>query len=433
MKAFYFLFSLVFLASFVTLVSAENIQDDSHLLITRENIAQISDDASMDIIVWLKDKSQDEVLTTLDKGSFNLKYNYASVPGFSINARKDAIERLLQNPKVEKIFRDPILQLNLAESRQLINAFDAEFFGATGNGRTVCVVDTGVDYTHANLGGCFGSGCKVKGGYDFINNDSDPLDDNGHGTHVAGIVATTNSINRGIAPDAGIVAVKVCSSGGMCPGSAIIAGLDWCTANQATYGVDVATISIVDQGNYPGSGACPTWMDVSLNAANTAGIFIDAASGNNGYANGISYPACGPNVVSVGAVYDANVGSSTWCTDSQCTTTCTDSATQADKIVCFTSRGSNLDILAPGAIIKSTASTQGNQCGAPLGGIQSCSGTSMAAPMVAGAALQLREEIPSLTPAQIENILKNSGENIFDSASGLTFSRVDSITGLVCK
>ena len=84
----------------------------------------------------------------------------------------------------------------------------------TGHGVVVAVIDTGVDYTHPDLGGGMGAGYKVIGGYDFFNNDSDPMDDNGHGTHVTGIIAANGASFKGVAPDASILAYKVLGSDG---------------------------------------------------------------------------------------------------------------------------------------------------------------------------------------------------------------------------
>ena len=78
----------------------------------------------------------------------------------------------------------------LQDSVPLINAspsfsLKSNDLNLTGKDQTICVIDTGVDYNHPSLGGCFGDGCKVVGGWDFVNDDNDPMDDKGHGTHVA--------------------------------------------------------------------------------------------------------------------------------------------------------------------------------------------------------------------------------------------------------
>ena len=84
---------------------------------------------------------------------------------------------------------------------------------ATGKGIVVAVLDTGIDYMHADLGGGIGPEFKVIGGYDFVNNDDDPRDDQGHGTSVAGVVAADGGL-KGVAPDARLLAFKVADARG---------------------------------------------------------------------------------------------------------------------------------------------------------------------------------------------------------------------------
>src|SRR3989344_2155720 len=112
------------------------------------------------------------------------------------------IKLILDSPYVEKIYPNRIFHATLDESVRLINASLAWQYDVDGNNCTisggqcltgegvkVAVIDTGVDYGHPNLGGCLGPECKVVGGYDFVDEDADPMDENGHGTHVAGIIA----------------------------------------------------------------------------------------------------------------------------------------------------------------------------------------------------------------------------------------------------
>ncbi|MGW0119919.1 S8 family peptidase [Streptomyces sp. NPDC003327] len=100
---------------------------------------------------------------------------------------------------------------------------------ATGRGTVVAVLDSGVDYGHPDLGGGFGEGHKVVGGFDFANGDDDPMDDNGHGTHVAGIIAGKAAREGGVsgmAPDARLLAYKVTGADGSGYTSDIIAGIE---------------------------------------------------------------------------------------------------------------------------------------------------------------------------------------------------------------
>src|SRR5687767_471424 len=99
---------------------------------------------------------------------------------------------------------------------QLVNQDEAAaaYSSITGEGVTVAVIDTGIDYNLAALGGGIGAGHKVLGGYDFYSNDSDPMDVSGHGTGVASVIAaepyTVGGVTyQGVAPDANLVALRV--------------------------------------------------------------------------------------------------------------------------------------------------------------------------------------------------------------------------------
>ena len=109
----------------------------------------------------------------------------------------------------ETTYHDPEQVQYLDWGTQQTNISKLWSKGYTGKNVKVAIVDTGIDYTHPDLGGCFGKACKVQIGYDFVNNDEDPMDDNGHGTHVAA-TAAGNGVLKGVAPDAIIYSYKVC-------------------------------------------------------------------------------------------------------------------------------------------------------------------------------------------------------------------------------
>src|SRR5205807_7888835 len=118
---------------------------------------------------------------------------------------------------------------------------------------TVAVIDTGVDYNLKVLGGGFGKNFKVVAGYDFYDGDSDPMDESGHGTSVAGVIAanpyTVNGVTyRGVAPDAKLVALRVGTETNI-PDSNIKEALDWVIANRKTYHISVVNLSL-GSGNY---------------------------------------------------------------------------------------------------------------------------------------------------------------------------------------
>ena len=112
----------------------------------------------------------------------------------------------------------------LAPSRK--PAANEGIHGETGQGIRIAVIDTGIDYMHPALGGGFGKGHKVTAGYDFVNDDPDPLDDNGHGTHVAGIAAGLGENWQGVAPEAELLAYKVLDEDGMGRDSWVLAAIE---------------------------------------------------------------------------------------------------------------------------------------------------------------------------------------------------------------
>lgn len=344
---------------------------------------------------------------------FNLDRQLDVINGFSGRATKEAVAALAEDASIKSIQYDRPIYLSLSNSRPQINADDVNALSVAGEmingtGEIVCIVDTGIDYSHAGFGGCTfesvqnGSCPAVLGGIDIANNDSDPLDTNGHGTHVAGIVASRDSTYQGVAPGTKIVAAKVFADGNnTTPESMVIAGIDWCRTNAATYGISVVSISLGD-GVLHESACDDDVLAVAVNAIAAEGIFVDVASGNDGFSSGLNSPACASNVTSVGSV---NSG---------------------DAVSSFSDSSSNLDLLAPGHGIKSLK----------LGGnFATYAGTSMAAPHVGGAAALFKQYwkkayglIP--TPQQIENKLKTTGKEVLDSRNGLYFSRVDILNAL---
>ncbi|KKZ71721.1 S8 family serine peptidase [Streptomyces showdoensis] len=170
---------------------------------------------------------------------------------------------------------------------------------ATGKGTVVAVLDSGVDYGHLDLGGGFGKGHKVVGGFDFANGDADPMDDNGHGTHVAGIIAGRAAGRGGVtgmAPDARLLAYKVVGADGSGYTSDIIAGIEAAADPANPDRADVINMSL----GGPGDGTDP--LGRAATAAVRAGVVVVAAAGNEGPGSGtVNSPASADGVIAVGA------------------------------------------------------------------------------------------------------------------------------------
>jgi subtilisin family serine protease len=278
----------------------------------------------------------------------------------------------------------------------------AAYPNLTGAGVTVAVMDTGIDYTHPQLGGGFGPGFKVKGGWDFVDNDADPMDTFGHGTNVAGIIAAKpftigTTQYSGIAPDASLVALRVSADGSLVTDQTIDQALKWLETNYQSLGVSVLNFSF-GGGIYTGDHTEPVVSD-DLAQLRADGITIVSPTGNNGTAQeGINWPAADPSVLAAGSV------------------------AVDDTISSFTQIGHNMDLLAPGEGIGTTARG---------GGFATVSLSSFSAPMVSGAAALLKQADPSLKPDDILSNLKAGGVLHKNTTFGTNFfPRIDLFNSL---
>ncbi|HEX3577914.1 MAG TPA: S8 family serine peptidase [Thermoanaerobaculia bacterium] len=320
--------------------------------------------------------------------------------GVALDAPREVIDQLRMLPYVKRIVAD--MQMHaLADPANitLINAPKVwSSLGSRGSGVTVAIIDTGVNYMHDALGKGFGPGFKVKGGWDFANNDADPLDDNGHGTHVAGIVAGQSDIITGVAPDVSLVAYKVLGANGSGSESNVIAAIERAAdpnqdGNTADH-VDVANLSLGGTGNPDDPGS------IAIDNATAAGITFAIAAGNSGSSfHTIASPGTSRNAITVGA------------------------SDLTDTITSFSSRGPNMknmavkpDVVAPGLSILS--SYLGNS-------YATLSGTSMATPHVAGAAALLKALHHDWTPAQIKLALMNNATLLHDDIMAGGAGRID--------
>ena len=259
---------------------------------------------------------------------------------------------------------------------------------------TVAVIDSGVDYTHPDLA------ANYAGGDDFTSADGDPMDDHGHGTHVAGTIAA--ALNNptgtpaaaegvvGVAPNARIRGYKVCLSNGTCDDFAIQQAI----ARAITDGANIINMSL-------GETAYSQSLNDAVQDAWNAGLVIVAAAGNNGTTE-LFYPAAFDHVISVGA-FNENHGRAS-----------------------FSNYGTWVDISAPGNAIMSTYPM--SECsGAAAPGDTGCytlnSGTSMASPHVAGAAALVWSRSDVTSNSQVVDILLNSADR-----QGVSSVRLDSWT-----
>lgn len=285
--------------------------------------------------------------------------------------------------------------------------------GVTGAGRTIAVVDTGIDPFHPDFGGGASGGSRVVGGWNFADGNSDIYDCDGHGTSVAGVAAGV----QGIAPQASIVALKVFGARDGCLGalaSDVLAAVDWALEKREALGIEVLNLSLAD--DRVRAGFCDSEDPVSATLfarARAEGLAVVAASGNSGQIASLSWPACHSDVVSVGMVYSAAQGPTSW----DGTAECSDPVTGPDVVPCISNAGPALSILAPG--IRWIAPTAGG------GRRTTFSGTSAAAPAAAASILLSRQFAPSSDPALSTDFLRLTGVPVTASRAGTTTPRVD--------
>lgn len=336
-----------------------------------------------------------------------VRRDYRHIPMRLVRPRDAAaLARLLARPEVAAVMEDARAYPHLAQSLPLVGQpAVAQVMGRTGAGATVAVLDTGVDYTRAEFGACTApgvpAGCRVVAAVDTATDDG-ARDANGHGTWVAGTVA-------GIAPGAGIAAIDV-FDGTSAWSSDIIDGIDWAIDNRAAYNIVALNLSLGDGVKYtsPCNNRFANPYRQPFIDARAAGILPVVSSGNEGYGDGLASPACTPEAVSVGAVYDASVGSLTWGTTEP---DCTDASTAADKVMCLSNSASFLTLLAPGALITVTGVTAG--------------GTSLASPFVSGGLAVLAQAFPGDSITTRLARLTGNGVSVTDSRNGLAKPRLN--------
>ena len=317
--------------------------------------------------------------------------------GAAVELREgQSIEDLRRLPSVVAVHpdREVVAYGSVPERRLPGAALHNVRTNAGGAGVVVAVIDTGIDGTHPALAG------KVIGGYDFVNDDADPMDDHTHGTHVAGIIAAQSAQKTGVAPNVRLLAYKVLNERGRGTTSDVIAGieraLDPNNDGNLSDRADVLNLSLGNTG-HPDDP-----LSRAVDNAVAAGAVVCVAAGNDETFHRIGSPA--------GAARAITVGASTIDDDGQ------------PSLAYFSSRGPATqssaikpDLLAPGRDILSTGLNHG---------YLTASGTSMATPYVSGLAALLLEEHPDWTPERVKAALVTTAapvamEEIMSQGSGI--------------
>lgn len=286
-------------------------------------------------------------------------------------------------------------------------------YGLDGAGQTVAIIDSGIAWDHPALGGGLGSEYRVVGGWDFAEGDANPYDDGPsgfHGTHVAGIVGSSDPTALGVAPGVDIVSLRVFNDNGSGQFEWVEQALQWVHVHRNDYANPITTVNL-SLGARWNSDSIPEWATLEDEFAQLKadGIFVAVAAGNSFtqfQQAGLSYPAASPYVVPVMSVKDSTHLSS------------------------FSQRSTRA-LAAPGEGILSTipdhASSHPDGVANDFG---NASGTSMASPYLAGAAALVREALTisgatGIDQDDIYNLLWTTADVFYDGTTAANYRLID--------
>ena len=315
-------------------------------------------------------------------------YRHA-MSGYAARMPAKVAAAVAADPRVAHVEQDRVYTTTAQSVPTGINRSDAELSStASGNGSgtvnvDVAVIDTGIDPAHPDLNVVGGVNCSTGSSY---------ADGNGHGSHVAGTIAAKDDGVGvvGVAPGARLYAVRVLNNAGSGTTSSIICGVDWVTARAGT--IEVANMSLGGSGSDSACGGSDSYHNALCRSVN-AGVTYVVAAGNSSADSNSYRPATYAEMITVSALADFN-----GLTGGGAAATCR--ADVDDTFADFSNYGSDVDLIAPGVCIHSTWKS---------GGYNTISGTSMAAPHVAGAAALYKANNPGASPAQVKTALQGAG------------------------
>lgn len=347
------------------------------------------------VIVQFKDRSNNSTKESLLKSVDSIKANLPIIDAFSGYLPTDLIYRLSNDPNVDFISFDSKVYTLLDVASPSIEAYFPHDKGFEGEGITVAIIDTGVS-PHYDL---VKPKNRIVGFKDFINYKESPYDDNGHGTHIAGIIAGNGYSSRGryvgVAPKSNILGVKALDKNGGGSTSKVIEAISYVIETKDKYNTKVINLSI----GTPANSSCDIDpLCRAVTRAVEAGLTVVVAAGNSGPSRGsILSPGTNKNVITVGAVDDKRTIDPS-----------------DDTIADFSSRGptpdgiNKPDLVAPGVNINSLSSNK-------LDSYVPLSGTSMATPLVSGTVALLYNKYGDLKPQEVKSMLLRACINLMDS------------------
>ncbi len=387
---------------------------------TNENVNDLVDEYSEDLKISrqqtlsevnrLTDQDTQGFRTTSVGENNQIELEYI-INAISMNLPDDKIEEIKEiegvksiqpNYEYEFLLEDaiPLMQEGLEAGKMDMygnNCYESENECLTGKGVKIAIIDSGVDYTHPDLGNCSltdnisdGSCGKVIGGYDFVQDQANPMDNNGHGTHVAATAAGNGSI-KGIAPNAKILAYKVGDI--FIYADAILASIEQAILDDA----DILSLSL------GGPGTPNSFLSKAVDRAVEEGKTVVVAAGNSGNSeNAVGNPGNARKVISVGAsdkqdniAFFSSTGPVTW------------EENETNYVMM------KPDVVAPGLDIYAAV---------PGDSRENKSGTSMSTPLISGLVALLIENNPELSPTEIKTILQSNtedlGSNMYEQGMG---------------
>ena len=375
-----------------------------------DRLDRLPDSGRVRVMVGLSSAATPGRVKALERaaGDLDVKDRFGLVDAVALTATKAQLEELASLRVVERLEEDlPVRATAGSSGPSALNdsaqgsfgvleaRLDAPLLDGDADGDTstyskddlvAAVLDTGIDPTHVDL-----DGGKVLGWVDFVNDVSSPYDDEGHGTHVAATIAGSGDgdpVLRGVAPGAGLVGVKVLDQNAEGFTSDVVAGIEWVVNNKDLYGIEAINISLgafdPDEGCRDGSSP----DSLAVNAAHGAGLVVSVAAGNYGPGTcTVASPGDAKDALTVGAMADLGANG----------------FMQAG----FSSRGPTRDgrvkpdVSAPGVDIESALAGSGTA-------YTSLSGSSMAAPFVAGVALLMIDANAAFTNDDVKDAMRST-------------------------
>ena len=360
MKKIWLLSLVIFLIAFSPLVAAGELKPDLSDIISKTPATE-----KVSVIILFHERPMPADISVIKSDGASIKYQYTIINAVAAQVPAQAADKIAKRAFVKLVEPDYKVKLVLDKSIPQIQADKVWEAGITGKNIDVAVLDTGIHDEHPAL--------TVEKEIDYTGEGTDDL--YGHGTHVAGIVASTDSIYRGVAYDSDLFNVKVLNKDGSGYGSDVIKGIEWSVDNDA----EIISMSLgAEIDPCDGTDAISQAVDKAV----SKGVVAIVAAGNSGPDSGtITSPGCSKKGITIGAVDDN------------------------DNVPSWSSRGPTddgrvkPDLVAPGVGITSTWKDNS---------FKSLSGTSMSTPHVSGVAALLLETDSSLKPDDIKNVLKST-------------------------